>query len=164
MTIRNRSQIMLTSGAIVFLILLLGWTAFRFNADTENPNNNLTEPSMQEQADLVVDGFTETSNEAEKALTYATLQTQIQARLIVIEAGLEAETITDATVEEVQSLRKDLQKVYSETSVETQEQLDEIDSQLAQVEKDARRNTAAALLTVQELIEKIREDIMNEEA
>lgn len=152
----NKNTLLIGLGVIVLILVLVGLPAL--NRTEDDFNMNEIQPNIEGEFNEVVDNVSDSAEDAENAITMAALQAQLETRLLAIEEGLQAETVTDETINEIQDLRSDMQELYEETNAETQSLIDQVDAVLDQVELNARENTAAALTAVQELLLRVQQE------
>lgn len=163
----TNTVVLLVVGLLAVIGIIIGWVAF-------NRSGKDLSPTIIDEASIATDNIAEktqdlnqdtmqNANQTQKDIQYALMKAQLEARLLSIKTQLAANEVTDETMQEIKNLRNDLNDTYTNSSEEAQEQIRDVDSQLAVVEAKARNNTAEALLTMENLIEQVRQDVKADE-
>jgi hypothetical protein len=86
-----------------------------------------------------------------------------ESRLAALEARLAAQEGLAEAAEETRAVRADLQEAYQDASEEARGEWRELDGQLERLEAQLREESADALLTLQNLLARLRRDVATDD-
>ncbi len=161
-----------TNSVVSWIALLIGALALPIAVVAYNRSGEDISTTVEKKTADVVDEAQDTTaqvgskmadvgNDIAQNAAEMRTRAELEARLIQIQSEVNANNVTDNTVKEVQDLRTDLRNTYANASDEAKEQVDEMDSDLAELEMQVRQDTAAALANISSLLERLRQDVMS---
>ena len=158
---KQLTTIAITSLVLITLAaLLIVWKSSRDETDSVTPlaNDDPEATNVEENNVTFNESVDSTLDEAEQDIAYAAYRVELLAELVELKAALANEEVNDQTVDTIVALRQKLNTETEKFNDNIQQELQEIDTQLDDIEQNVRMNTAEALATLDALINDLSED------
>jgi hypothetical protein len=142
---------------VSIIALILAWSAYnRTGTDVGTAIENNTREAAS--------SIEETTEEIRETTAQIAARAETIVRLTNIRAKIAANEIDEEQYDSLNEVREDLRNVYAEAQGDVKDAWAEIDADLEMLESQMRNDTAEALLTIEKIIEALRQDALSEES
>lgn len=151
--------------ALIISVIALWVGIVAFNRSGQNLFPTIGEET-QEAADEVAETtgeVAETTEEVAETADQIAARVEAEAVLLKVKGDVAEDEISEETKQQLQEVRTNLREAYADADDEVKQQYEQIDEDLETLETQLEGETAEALLTVENLLERMRRDVLTDE-